>query len=156
MLAVYSGAYCAVDSGLYQIRIPSASSISTFLTYRVLSSLHSTEAEAWHYAALRLRIDQRAKANLDENKAVVVEAYPRAYSATIHGHYYQIRRPRVGSDKPSPIEYVPLSGRYSTEPFAWQEAASSMRRKHIASYGDLKPPRILAISDYQARRDPNR
>lgn len=92
-----------------------------------LSAQHTTEEEAWSFAAVRVRIEEDVKNNLEENKALVLSTCPQAYCATLRG-YHQIRRPRTGSDKfAQNLDFVPLSGRYSAQEFAWQETAKRIR-----------------------------
>jgi hypothetical protein len=121
VVGAYADARCVTNQGAYQIRRPSRTART------VLSAQHTTEEEAWSFAAARVRIEEDVKNNLEENKALVLSTFPQAYCATLRG-YYQIRRPRIGSDKLAQnLNFVPLSGRYSAQEFAWQEAAKRIR-----------------------------
>jgi hypothetical protein len=128
VLAVHSDALCADDLGLYQIRLPRP---GTALAYEVLSLRHSSEEEAWHFAAVRARIDQRVQAQMEGNRELVIQAFPKAFCAKTSGNYRQIRRPRLGLDKPATQAYVALSGRFSNEEFAWQDAANKLNVPRI-------------------------
>jgi len=94
-----------------------------FLAYKSLSSPHVTEELAWQFAAVRVRLEERAQALMEINQASVLKIYSRAYCAHLSGGHCQIRRPRLPDDKPSNLAYMPLSGRFSNEIFAWQHAA---------------------------------
>jgi hypothetical protein len=88
----------------------------------LLSAQHTTEEEAWSFPAARVRIEEDVKNNLEENEALVLSTFPQANCATLRG-YHQIRRPRIAKN----LDFVPLSGRYSAQQFAWQEAAKRIR-----------------------------
>jgi hypothetical protein len=123
VVGAYEDARCIANQGAYQIRRPSRTAPDRTL----LSAQHTTEEEAWSFAAARVRIEEDVKNNLEENKALVLSTFPQAYCATLRG-YHQIRRPRIGSDKfAQNWDFVPLSGRYSAQEFAWQEAAKRLR-----------------------------
>jgi hypothetical protein len=132
VLTVYSDASCALNAGLYQICVPR---VGTLLAYNAISSNYETEDDAWHFAALRVRIDQRARGQLQQNRGLVLQKYPKAVCTPLKGSYYQIRRPRMGSDKPATLRYVTLSGRYSNEGFAWEDAASTLNALLIDEMG---------------------
>jgi hypothetical protein len=130
VLTVCPNAFCAKVAELYQIRrTRNESHKSTLLPYDCLSSQHTSEEQAWQFAAARTRIDEQARRDQDTNQSTVWMAHPKAFCAELHGNYYQIRRPRIGSDKPATLDYVVMSGRYSSRAFAWQDAA----RKIFAS-----------------------
>jgi hypothetical protein len=127
ILTVYPNAYCARVGELYQIRrTRNESHKPTLLPYDCLSSQHTSEEQAWQFAAARTRIDEQARREEDTNQSTVLLAHPKAFCAELHGNYYQIRRPRIGSDKPATLDYVTMSGRYSSRPFAWQDAAKKI------------------------------
>ena len=122
VVGAYADARCVAEQGAYQIRRPSLAAVNnTFL-----SSQHSTEEEAWSFAAARVRTREEVRANSEENKALVLRTFPQAYCASVRG-YYQIRRPRREFDKVTNLDFVSLSGRYSVPEFAWQEAAKRIR-----------------------------
>jgi hypothetical protein len=122
VLNLHPGAFCASERGLYQIRIH----LGTPLAYKDLSSPHLTEEMAWHFAALRVRMAERARTRCEGYKELVLRAFPKAYCVVLSGKFYQIRRPRTSLDAQALLDHVTLSGRYSSETFAWQEAAKRM------------------------------
>jgi hypothetical protein len=124
VLKVYPDAHCAGGQGRFQIRYPSrGTSLPKFL---YLSSLHVTEEEAWYFAGVRINCEEVARTDAESNKSVVLRTYPDAYCAAIRGGYFQIQRRRTGSEKIAVLKYMPLSGRFSSEYFAWQDAAKTL------------------------------
>jgi hypothetical protein len=121
VLARYPSAFCVQNAGLYYVVNPNGQ--ESLLVHQSLSSPHFTEELAWHFAAIRVRLEERAKARMEMNRAAVLKIYSKAYCADSSAGYYQIRRPRLPDDKPSKFAYKPLSGRFSNEIFAWQHAA---------------------------------
>jgi hypothetical protein len=124
VVEAYADARCVANQGAYQIRRPSRTAPNGTL----LSAQHTTEEDAWSFAAVRVRIEVDVKNNLrEENKGLVLSIFPQAYCATLRG-YHQVRRPRGASDKfAQNLDFVPLSDRYSVPEFAWQEAAKKIR-----------------------------
>jgi hypothetical protein len=122
VVGAYADARCVAIQGAFQIRRPSWAAVSSTL----LSSQHSSEQEAWSFAAARVRTREEVRGNLEENRALVLRNFPQAYCVNLRG-YHQIRRPRKASDKVSNLDFVSLSGRYSVPEFAWQEAAKRIR-----------------------------
>jgi len=120
VLARYPSAFCVQNAGLYYVVNPNGK--ESLLVHQSLSSPHITEELAWHFAAIRVRLEARAKARMEMNRAAVQKIYSKAYCDWSRG-YYQIRRPRLPDDKPSNLAYMPLSGRFSNDIFAWQHAA---------------------------------
>src|SRR6185312_1274863 len=110
VLADYPTALCVQHSKMYQIE-KLASENSLF--HESLSSSHFTEELAWHFAALRVRLEERAKSRMKRNHSLVMRTYSNAYCAHLNADFYQIRRLRLGEDKPCNRDYVPLSGRFS-------------------------------------------
>jgi hypothetical protein len=121
VLARYPSAFCVQNTGLYSVVKPSGK--ESLLAHQSLSSPHITEELAWRFAAVRVRLEERTHAGMERNRALVLKNYSSAYCADLSGGYYQIRRPRLPDDKPSNLTYMPLSGRFSKEIFAWQHAA---------------------------------
>jgi hypothetical protein len=124
VIALYPSAHLEMQWGQYQIRksVIEASPLG----YETLSSLHLSEEAAWHFAAIRVRVEERVKAAMEENRALVKDIHPSAFCSR-RGNYYHICRPRRGSDSFSLKDYVVLSGHYAAEHFAWQEAARKLR-----------------------------
>ena len=128
VICTYPQAFCDSDRGLYQILGPrSETSLSPFAN-ESLSAQHLTEDLAWHFAAARVRLKDRAMARIEINRALVLESHPKAFCARLRGGYYQIQRPRL-NDKPSNLDYVTLSGRFSNEVLAWQDAGRRLEIK---------------------------
>jgi hypothetical protein len=115
-------AFCCRELGWFQIRATDNSAQH----WEFLSSQHPTEPMAWHFAALRMRVAQHAKEQCESYKHSVSQAFPRAYCAVLSGKFFQIRRPRTGVDTRGLLDHVPLSGRFSSEVFAWQDAANRL------------------------------
>jgi hypothetical protein len=130
VLTACPNAFCAHDSGLYQVMIPRSEPSLSLLPYQSLSSPQNTEVLAWHFAAARVRLEERAKARMEANRRVVAKRHSRAYCAHLRGDFYQIRRPRLRDDKPATLDYVTLSGRFSSEMFAWQDAARRVKNSN--------------------------
>jgi hypothetical protein len=120
----YPDAYCAISGGLFQIRRPLDNASPARLA--CLSSQHVTAEEAWYFAATRVLSDEAARLGSESNKEVVLATFPSAYCAVVRCGYFQIQRPRTRSDRGSVLKYMPLSGRFSAEYFAWQDAAQSL------------------------------
>jgi hypothetical protein len=128
VVGAYADARCVANHGAYQIRRAGRAAPNVIL----LSAQHSTEEEAWSFAATRVRFHEASKGDVEANQLLVVRTFPQAYCATLRG-YHQIRRPRNGSDKLAQnLDFVPLSGRYSVAEFAWQEAAKRCSALHVA------------------------
>jgi hypothetical protein len=121
---IHPDAYCAMSGGLFQIRRPLDSASPARVAS--LSSQHITAEEAWYFAATRVLSDEAAKLGAESNKEIVLATFPSAYCAVVRCGYFQIQRPRTRSDKKSVLKYMPLSGRFSAEYFAWQDAAQSL------------------------------
>jgi hypothetical protein len=124
VVRAYADAECASSGGLYQIRRPLQNASPGRLPY--LSSQHVTAEEAWYFAATRVLTEDTARIDAGDNKEAVLRAFPNAYCAPVRCGYFQIQRPRTLADKRSVLKYMPLSGRFSSEDFAWQDAAQGL------------------------------
>jgi hypothetical protein len=140
VIFAYPDAFCVNDRGLYQILRPCIQTSGSPFANEYLSAQHLTEDLAWHFAAVRVRLKDRAMARIETNRALVLESYPKAWCAHLRGDYYQIQRPRLGDDKPSNLDYVTLSGRFSDEVLAWQDAGRRLERKSHEGFGRNATP----------------
>ena len=138
VLACYPSALCVQNAGLYSVVKPNGKGDGTLA--QSLSSPHITEELAWHFAAIRVRLEERAKSRMENNRAAVLKIYPKAYCADVSGDYYQIRRPRLVDDKPATLTYMTLSGRFSNAVLAWQNAAERLAVRDT----ERKQPRLKA------------
>lgn len=123
VVRAYHEAHCARSGGLFQIRCLLQNASPGGFSY--LSSQHLTEEEAWYFAATRVLAGEAARFDSERNKEAVLRIRPDAYCAAVRCGYFQIQRPRTRADKRSVLKYVPLSGRFSSQDFAWQDAAQS-------------------------------
>ena len=144
VLGLYPNAFCFCELGWYQIRVTVSQSPQHFES---LSSQHPTERMAWHFAALRMRVAERAQKRCEGYKQSVSRAFPRAYCAVVSGKFFQIRRPRTGLDTRGLLDYIPVSGRFSSEAFAWQDAAGRVVESSEDGYMKLSASRNIGAED---------
>src|SRR3954464_5312629 len=87
VIFAYPDAFCVSERGLYQILRPCIQTSGSPFANEYLSAQHLTEDLAWHFAAVRVRLKDRAMARIETNRALVLETYPKAWCAHLRGDY---------------------------------------------------------------------
>ncbi|HEX4488647.1 MAG TPA: hypothetical protein VH088_20380 [Terriglobales bacterium] len=146
VLAVYKTAVCEEVGGGYQIlKLSERADFSCLLS---LSALSETEAEAWEDALARIVRIQASVDASENNKRIVLRAFPDAYLS--EASKFQIRKPRRSTDRPAHVQYVTLSGRFSVPELAWKDAAERITTVPDARLPGLeRPSGGMALSDSQ-------
>src|SRR4051812_1608770 len=87
VLFAYPNAFCVSERGLYQILRPSSQTSGSPFANEYLSAQHLSEDLAWHFAAVRVRLKDRAMARIETYRALVLASYPKAWCARLRGDY---------------------------------------------------------------------
>jgi hypothetical protein len=137
VLSAHPDASCSHDWGLYQILRPRSETSPSPLSHESLSSQQLTEDLAWHFAAARVRIEDRAKAKLEVPNTTNGEIFQSVLRQT-PGRL--LSNPKAASRRRQTLypRLCVLSGRFSNERLAWQDAAKRVSTENLAKF-DIPP-----------------